>query len=229
MSEIDILGGFEDHAAAIRFSTDSVNLKARYSNRALDYLKIRDICSACNDWERAGDSEKYLNKYCDRDFNAALKNNVDDRLSIVLTLLDSVYYTRSNPYGELQSGFGTILIENHSHPLIEIKDMWSIFGHETELNKSLYLEAIDSTGKKFHFFCKNTYSGFGKKEVHEIHPGESFEFEEEVFGSHYLPYTGKYSVRLALRPSVHTQGLINTYFSNWVDITVDRKDVVHPI
>lgn len=224
MSQIDIEGGLEDHALAIKYSKDSLSLKYRYFNRALDYLSIGDICSACKDWERSIDSEKYLKKYCERKFEKNPIQNGDNRITLTLNLEDSISYIESaDNSGSMSSCNGKLIITNNSHPTVTIKGGLLDFGHEIGSSSSLYPEAIDSVGSKFHFFKSGWYSESTPNSDFKLESGTQFEMEIDVFKFHHFAYPGNYKVRLCLRPSSGLKGLNNTYFSNWQAVQIFRE------
>ncbi|MFT5823858.1 MAG: tetratricopeptide (TPR) repeat protein [Crocinitomix sp.] len=220
MSEMDIEGGFEDHAAAIKFSKDSFNLKMRYSNRALDYLKVGDICSACEDWKRAGDADNYIEKYCDREFDNILKENKDDRITLDLALNDSVSYIGSVGMSKCN---GVLRINNNSHPTITFKYGLLDYGHEFGGKSGLFLEALDLEGSKFPFFNESSYTNISQHPNTFLEMGEQLEKELNIFQHHQFAYAGNYKVRVGFRPSLNVKGLKSTYYSNWVDVAIVRK------
>jgi hypothetical protein len=224
MSEFDIEGGFQDHADAIRFSKDSFMVKMRYSNRALDFLGVGDICSACEDWKRAGDAESYWDKYCKRDFDNSLNSNPDDQLELELTISDSVVYISSAQKSAAVSNCqGTLAIVNNSHPAIIIREGLLDLGHEVGSSNSLFLEATDADGNKFHFLKDGHYSTTSHNADDTLETGFVYVKELNVLADHHFAYPGNYNIRLGLRHSGRLNELKQTYYSNWCEIEVVRK------
>ncbi|NOQ72913.1 MAG: hypothetical protein GQ574_12970 [Crocinitomix sp.] len=224
MSEIDIDGGFEDHSAAIEFSKDDWGLRCRYQDRALDFLNIGDICSACEDWKKVGDAQNYLTKYCKREFTNDLKGNNDERISVEIVLEDSISFMKSGKKtGGMTPVMANLIVKNISFPELIIKGGLLDFGHEVGSMTSLFLEAVDSDENKFHFFKANTYSSTSSSPNHTLKAGSELNKRMDIFHLHHFAYPGTYKVRVGLRPSKNVRGLENTYYSNWVTVTIFRK------
>lgn len=114
---------------------------------------------------------------------------------------------------------GLINIKNISNPTVYVTDANFDYGLETGTS-TLYLEAIDAKGKKFHFYSESNYLTTSERDDLVLKPGDQYEFSQDLMTLHHFPYSGKYKVRVVLRPSVNTKGLEKTYYSNWVDVEI---------
>lgn len=220
-SKIDVSGGFLDHQAAIDNSTDSLNKKMRYENRALDYLDCADICQACDDWKRSENAENYISKYCNRDFSNVIGENPDTNVTLKISLeTDKVYITSQHNPNSMSSCYAEVVVKNINHDLITLKDGFLDYGLEYKNSSSLYLEAVDSNGVKFHFFEKGFSDTYGSNDQLKLDVGDEYIKNIDITKFHHFSRTGKYKVRVCLRPSKRTKGLKETYYSNWVEIEV---------
>jgi len=217
----DLDGAIADFTKAIELTKDSKIKETRYNNRALCYMELGDIESACKDFHRSGEEGlSYVKQYCQRSFNSKLASNPNSDLIIDLTVKNSKVSLLStkNPL-EMIPLKAIINFKNIDHPPITVTDANFDYGLEMG-NSTLFLEAVNEKGKKFHFYNASNYIVVSERDDLVLKAGEQYEFEQDLMSLHLFPYPGKYKVRVALRPSVNTKGLENTYYSNWVEIEV---------
>ncbi|MDG1914028.1 MAG: hypothetical protein P8I55_05490 [Crocinitomix sp.] len=165
-----------------------------------------------------------MNKYCKRDFDNSLNSNPDDQLELNLTIIDSIVYIKSpQKSAALSRCQGNLAIVNNSHPDIVIREGLLDLGHEVGSSNSLFLEAADSNGNKFHFLQEGHYSASSNNPNDTLKTTFVYVKELNVLAHHHFAYPGNYLIRLGLRHSGRLDELKQTYYSNWFEIEVVRK------
>ncbi|MCC6702936.1 MAG: hypothetical protein IT221_15500 [Fluviicola sp.] len=222
--ELDMDGALIDFQRAIDLSKDTVQLERRYHNRGLTYLCMEDIESACKDWEKAGISgQKYIEQYCHLNFEPVVNANVDSLIQLYFKLFsDTVYITHACNGTEMTSCQFNLIIENRSHPELKIKNGVFDFGLENG-ESELFLEAIDSSGKKFQFVSNNEFFKLGKDQEFTLAQGMSTSIELDITKQYHFPMEGKYRVRIVLRPTKYLQALTKNYYSDWQELNVIKR------
>lgn len=223
-SQLDVKGAFVDLNNSIDYSTDERSLMFRYNNRGLCYMDICDIKSACSDWRKAGKSgSSYIDKYCKNCSDTLFQSNIDEKIEVVLSLIDEktkILSTHNSPaMSECKS---KITIKNINNE-VDLK----IFGSRLDYGLpedscSLYLEAQFQNGEKFIFFTNSNYSYYPTNKVTEIKKGDAYSQEQNITYLHQFPYSGIYKVRVAIRPSKVLKGIETTYYSNWETLRVEK-------
>lgn len=223
-SELDIDGALIDFQRAIDLSKDTMQLERRYHNRGLTYLCMEDIESACKDWEKAGVSGKeYIEQYCHLQFEPVVNANVDSLIKLNFNLFsDTVFITHACNVTEMTPCQFNLIIDNRSHPNLKLKDGVFDFGLENG-ESELFLEAVDSSGKKFQFVSNDEFYKLGKDHEYTLVQGKSISIELNITEQHHFPKEGKYRVRIVLRPTKNLQALTKNYYSNWQELFVVKR------
>ena len=221
-SQLDFEGAFEDLQRSIELSTDKKLLQVRYNNRALDFMDICDIESACEDWKKAGKyGANYLKKYCNYS-KEPFGKNPDNNIELKLNLIDKTAKILSthNP-ASMSDCYAKISFQNNGDETIEIDGGSLFFGLEKD-DFSLYLEA-EFNGKRFVFFSNGEFEIYGPDKVTFVKQKESITDEILITEQHHFPYAGTYKIRVVLRPSTQIKGLNKTYYSNWEKLVIEKK------
>jgi hypothetical protein len=115
-----------------------------------------------------------------------------------------------------------LVIENRNHPELKVKDGVFDFGLENS-ETELFLEAIDSSGKKFQFISNDEFFKLGKDQEFTLVQGKSTSLELDISEQHHFPIEGKYRVRIVLRPTKYLKALTKNYYSDWQDLYVIKR------
>lgn len=222
-SKIDVQGAFIDLENSIKYSTDDKMTLYMYNNRALCYMDICDIKSACADWEKSGKySQVYLDKYCNNLPDTSFQNNQDNDLEIQLELIDhKAIITSTHNSENMSTCMANIKLINNAVSNLNIQGSSFDYGLEHDTN-SLFLEAKNDNGEKFIFFTNSTYSYYSPNKDTTIRKGETFSHKQNLTYVHQFPYPGNYEIRVALRPSTRVKGIKKTYYSNWETLKIER-------
>lgn len=217
----DVEGAIRDFTRSIELTTDQKLKENRYNNRGLCYLALGDIESACKDFNRSGEEGvSYMKQYCQRSFTSKIESNPNSDILISLDIKNPNTSIRSTYRpNEMSPMLALINIKNVNHAPLYVSNSNFDYGLETG-ESTLYLEAMDAKGTKFDFYSESNYIVFSEREDLVLKSGDQYEFEQDLMTLHHFPYPGKYRVRVAMRPSVNTKGLEETYYSNWVEIEV---------
>jgi tetratricopeptide (TPR) repeat protein len=221
-SKLDFESAFEDLQRSIELSTDKKLLQIRYNNRALYFMYIYDIESACEDWKKAGQyGTNYLKKYCNYNSNEPFGKNPDNNIELKLNLINksAKILSTHNP-ASMSDCYAKISMQNKGKETIEINGGSLFFGHEKS-NFSLYLEA-EFNGKRFVFFSYGEFEIYGPDKVTIVKEKETITDEILITEQHHFPYAGTYKIRVVLRPSTQIKGLNKTYYSNWEKLVIEK-------
>jgi tetratricopeptide (TPR) repeat protein len=218
----DPFGGITDLENSLEVTTHDYQRKKRYLNLGLCKMLIGDITAACILWEQAQEyGQKYIQDYCSGTFDPELHTNPDNEIEINLDIQDSILTIVSSHNPQMMSDcFAQFSILNNSKTNLTFKHPILAYGLESE-DVCLYMEAIDETGMKLHFYSEIEPIPYEISEDLIVKPEERFTAEENLTSLYHFPYPGIYRVRLALRPTSQSLGFKNTHYSNWEIIVVN--------
>lgn len=224
-AKLSVENAFKDLDNSIKYATDKNIREMIYGNRALCFMSISDIKSACSDWENAGKmGARYIAKYCVNLPDTIIQYYPPKDLDIKLELIDTIStITSTHNSPSMSSCMATISMTNNTEKDIRIKNSLIDDGLEQD-STTMYLEAVNHLGEKFIFFTSSTYAQYSDKDDEVLKVGESFNTKKDLTFVHQFPYPGFYEIRVAIRPSENLIGLDKTYYSNWVTLQIlDKK------